>query len=144
MINKKILLLFLSIIFSQPLLASSHYPIIELDPKRIEAGKVLYQDNCASCHGVKLEGAKNWQTEKDPDGQNLAPPLNGTGHTWHHSDALLFNIIKYGIGKFVKDYKGKMMGVGDNLTNDEIDDILVYIKSYWKKDVFDYQIKLKN
>ena len=40
-----------------------------------------YQNNCASCHGVNLQGQEGWQNTLDDDGHRLAPPLNGTGHT---------------------------------------------------------------
>ena len=49
-----------------------------------------YQNNCASCHGVNLQGQEGWQNTLDEDGHRLAPPLNGTGHTWHHSPAVSY------------------------------------------------------
>ena len=72
---------------------------IEIDEKlisQINLGKSLYVTHCASCHGDNLQGQPNWSTKKDKDGHNLSPPLNGTGHTWHHSQDQLFNIIRYG------------------------------------------------
>ena len=74
----------------------------------------------------------------------MPPPLNGTGHAWHHSDKLLHGIIKNGIGFYVKDYKGKMNGFGEVLNDEQIDLVLGYIKSYWKKDLYEHQIKLDN
>ena len=58
----------------------------------IERGKLVYQDNCVSCHMVNLSGAENWKGV-DEDGHRKAPPLNGTGHTWHHDDKTLHAII---------------------------------------------------
>ncbi|MCW5719495.1 MAG: cytochrome c, partial [Bauldia sp.] len=55
----------------------------------LRAGQTLYLANCASCHGVDLEGQPNWQTPL-ADGRFPAPPHDETGHTWHHSDAQLF------------------------------------------------------
>ena len=65
-------------------------------------------------------------------------------HTWHHSDKLLQGIIKNGLGFYVKDYKGKMNGFSHLLNDEQIDLVLAYVKSYWKKDVYEYQIKLEN
>ena len=60
----------------------------------VELGKSIYVQNCASCHGVKLEGQKDWMSRL-PDGLMPAPPHDETGHTWHHSDKYLFTITKY-------------------------------------------------
>ena len=103
---------------------------------KIELGKQLYNNNCVSCHSANLQGAANWKS-LDEDGHRKAPPLNGTGHTWHHSDEQLYQIIKYGLAKFVKNYQGKMMGFGDVLSDTEITSVLAYIKSTWPKDIFE-------
>jgi len=103
---------------------------------KIELGKQLYNNNCVSCHSANLQGAANWKS-LDEDGHRKAPPLNGTGHTWHHSDEQLHKIIKYGLAKFVKNYQGKMMGFGDILSDAEITSVLAYIKSTWPKDILE-------
>ena len=124
--------------------ANTHFPITNEDKKTLVLGKVLYEKNCASCHAINLSGAKNWKEGKDEDGQRLPPPLNGTGHTWHHSDKLLHGIIKNGLTYYIQDYKGKMGAFGDVLNDKEIDSVLAYIKSYWNKDNYEHQIKLQN
>ena len=136
----KYLIIFSFFIFSNSF-ANNHYPI---KANKSEIGKQLYEANCSTCHGVNLAGADNWQEGVDSDGQRLPPPLNGTGHTWHHSDKLLQGITKNGIGFYVKDYKGKMNGFGEVLNDEQIDLVLGYIKSYWKKDAYAHQIKLEN
>ena len=65
----------------------------------------LYQNNCASCHGLKLQEQNGWKSKLDEDGHRLAPPLNGSGHSWHHSPDYLFKIIKYGVQGFDPNYK---------------------------------------
>ena len=124
--------------------AQTHFPITNKDEATLVLGKVLYEKNCASCHAINLSGAKNWKVGKDEDGQRLPPPLNGTGHTWHHSDKLLQGIIKNGLAYYIQDYKGKMGAFGDVLNDKEIDSVLAYIKSYWNKDNYEHQIKLQN
>jgi len=88
-----------------------------------------------------LSGAKNWKGV-DKDGHRKAPPLNGTGHTWHHDDASLHNIIKYGLAKIVKNYEGKMIGFGDKINDKQIDSVLSYIKSHWEDQIYDRQISI--
>jgi len=107
----------------------------------IARGKIAYQNNCVSCHQANLAGAENWKG-LDEDGHRKAPPLNGTGHTWHHDDATLHTIIKYGLVGIVSDYDGKMAGFGDNLSDKDIDSVLAYIKSFWSDDYYQHQINL--
>ena len=122
-------------------IAHNHYPITTDSKIMIAKGKIAYENNCVSCHQVNLSGTENWK-ELDEDGHRKAPPLNGTGHTWHHDDKTLHSIIKYGLAKLVSNYQGKMAGFGDVLNDDEIDNVLAYIKSYWPKEKYQYQIDL--
>ena len=100
----------------------------------IATGELLYQKNCSSCHMKNLSGHPKWQTELDVDGHRQAPPLNGTGHAWHHAPKDLFQTIRYGYKKIDPNYKGKMIG-NENLTNDEVWFILDYIKSIWPENI---------
>jgi mono/diheme cytochrome c family protein len=119
--------------------AHNHFPITIDSELMINRGKIAYENNCVSCHMVNLAGAENWKGV-DEDGHQKAPPLNGTGHTWHHDDKTLHSIIKYGLAKLVEGYEGKMMGYEDNLSDKDIDSVLAYIKSYWPKDKYEHQI----
>ena len=119
----------------------NHFPITRDSELMIARGKIIYQNNCISCHQVNLVGVENWK-ELDEDGHRKSPPLNGTGHTWHHDDATLHNIIKYGLVKLVKNYQGKMLGYEDKLKDKDIDSVLAYIKSFWSNDMYQHQINL--
>ncbi|MGB1240405.1 MAG: c-type cytochrome [Candidatus Pelagibacter sp.] len=123
--------------------AHNHFPITTESKIMIERGKIAYQNNCVSCHMINLVGAENWK-DVDEDGHRKAPPLNGTGHTWHHDDKTLHAIIKYGLAKLVNNYQGKMMGFGEKLSDKEIDSVLAYIKSFWPEKEYEYQINLSN
>ena len=107
----------------------------ELDNRDIGNGRVLYQEHCASCHGVRLEGQPNWQ-EPGKDGILPAPPHDETGHTWHHDNRLLFDYTKLG-GQALMEamgitgFKSGMQGLGDVMSDDEIWDVLAYIRSSW-------------
>lgn len=107
----------------------------ELEGRDIAAGQMIYADHCASCHGATLEGAPNWQT---PDAQGVfpAPPHDETGHTWHHSNADLFDYTKRGGQAIVeelglKTFTSGMPGFADSLTDDEIWQVLAFIASTW-------------
>ena len=110
----------------------------------IAAGEVLYEETCASCHGPNLEGQGDWQ-RSGPDGRLPAPPHDETGHTWHHTDSLLFNYTKLG-GKETlalqgMDFDSGMPGFGDQLSDPEIWSIIGYMKSTWPERIRDIQAK---
>ena len=121
--------------------AHNHFPITIDSKLMIARGKIAYENNCVSCHMINLAGAENWRG-LDEDGHRKAPPLNGTGHTWHHDDKTLHSIIKYGLANLIDGYEGKMMGFEENLSDKDIDSVLAYIKSYWPKDKYEHQINL--
>ena len=111
---------------------------ITLNPDNKETillGKSVYVQNCASCHGVKLEGQKDWMSRL-PDGLMPAPPHDETGHTWHHSDKYLFMITKYGIEDIIgQKYPNNMPAYKGILSDKEIISVLSYIKSTWPNKV---------
>ena len=43
------------------------------DPVYVKPGQKIYMDQCASCHGVSLEGLAGWR-DTMVDGMRLAPP----------------------------------------------------------------------
>ena len=105
--------------------------LLPKDHSVTNSGKLVYAENCASCHGMALEGQANWR-QRDPDGYLPAPPHDKTGHTWHHSDSYLFLITKYGIEKMIgRKYPNNMPAYKDKLTDEEIIAALSYIKSTW-------------
>ena len=139
--KKILLILTLFISLNSISYSDNNFPITRDSELMIARGKIVYQNNCASCHQVNLSGAENWKG-LDEDGHRKAPPLNGTGHTWHHDDKTLHNIIKYGLANLVDGYEGKMIGFKDNLSDKDIESVLAYIKSYWPKDKYEHQINL--
>ena len=62
-----------------------------------------------------------------------APPHDETGHTWHHSDDILFGITKIGVTPpyAPSGYQSDMPGFGGKLTDQQIWDALACIKSRW-------------
>ena len=101
------------------------------EPAVVALGEQVYAQNCASCHGAKLEGQANWR-QRGLNGYMPAPPHDETGHTWHHPDSYLFTMTKYGIEKMIgKPYPNNMPAYEDKLTDEEILAVLSYIKSTW-------------
>lgn len=114
------------------------------DPAQLARGRVLYEQQCASCHGANLEGQPNWR-ERLPNGRMPAPPHDDSGHTWHHPDEVLFGITKYGLvpGKYAPPkYESDMPGFGSVLTDDEIRAVLAYIESAWSSKVLEWRAEM--
>ncbi|MDO8436539.1 MAG: cytochrome c [Nitrosomonadaceae bacterium] len=103
----------------------------KLDPEKIKRGATVYRTNCASCHGPNAEATPNWR-EQGADGRYPPPPLNGSAHDWHHSTATLEKMIREGSPGI-----GGMPAWNGKLTNQEIDDVIVWIKSLWPDEIYD-------
>ena len=110
-------------------------PVPALDPARIAQGAALYTQYCAACHGANLEGAPDWKKSL-PDGSLPPPPQDSSGHTWHHPDSLLVSIISQGGDPA---YNSKMPAFGGQLSAEEIEAILDFIKVSWGKDEREFQ-----
>ncbi len=105
------------------------------DGQTVARGEQVYEDHCASCHGVNLEGEPDWKSP-GPDGKMPAPPHDQTGHTWHHADRVLLDITKFGLKKFAgADYQSKMPAYEELLSDADIIAVLSFIKSTWPQDI---------
>jgi mono/diheme cytochrome c family protein len=95
-------------------------------------GRGVFKENCQVCHGEKGIGqVPNWR-ETLADGKYPAPPLNGTGHTWHHPEAALLQTINNGglqIG-------GTMPAFKDKLSAKDKRAVLSYIESLWPEKTY--------
>lgn len=92
-------------------------------------GSQIFASTCAVCHGDDGEGADDWMV-RDEDGRLPPPPLNGDGHTWHHSDGVLYGIVSEGgagIG-----FGSNMPGFKEELTREEIIAVLEFVKTLWE------------
>ena len=105
---------------------------VDLDNSdQIARGQTVYTNNCASCHGAKLEGQPNWRQRRG-DGRLPAPPHDESGHTWHHSDFVLFGLTKNGPQSLIgSDYQSDMPAFSDSLDDEEIWAVITFIKSTW-------------
>lgn len=121
--------------------ADTDVGVMPLDVDIVE-GEQLYAQSCAACHGANLEGQPDWQIAGD-DGRLPPPPHDETGHTWHHGDQVLFEYTKLGGTALMAaqglDFNSGMPGFGGVLTDEEIWNILAYIKSTWPERVQEVQ-----
>lgn len=99
-----------------------------------KTGEEIFTTTCVACHMAGGVGQPDWHVPK-ADGTLPAPPLNGDGHTWHHSDGFLYRYVKNG-GKILEtpslpDFKSAMPAFGEQLSHEEIVAVLTYVKSLW-------------
>jgi mono/diheme cytochrome c family protein len=96
-----------------------------------ERGASLYAEQCAACHGDNREGQPDWR-KVNAAGMLPAPPLDGTGHGWRHSDAELFHMIKFSVlDQAGPGYKTGMPAFSDKLSDSDIRSIVAILKSRW-------------
>ncbi len=98
---------------------ASQVEIQEPPAETADSGAKLYAASCLSCHGDR----------KGEGGTGLAPSHNETGHTWHHPDAQLKERIFNGTIGF-----GQMPAFKDKLTEEEVNAVLTYIKTWWTEE----------
>jgi len=100
-------------------------------PAFVARGSEVYQKNCASCHGGMAQGAPNWQ-RPGPVGKYPAPPLNGSGHAWHHPQAALKMTIRDGTLRV----GGSMPAWKDKLSDRDIDAVIAWMQSVWPEELY--------
>jgi mono/diheme cytochrome c family protein len=89
------------------------------DAASIAAGKVVYEKNCANCHGATGAGDGKMGAELNPKPSNVADA------DWKHgaSDGEIFTVIKSGVkGTGMKAFNSK-------LTEKQIWDVVNYIRT---------------
>ncbi|MBI4236620.1 MAG: cytochrome c [Chloroflexi bacterium] len=88
------------------------------DPAPAEKGRALYTAICQACHGDAATGA---------GGVPPAPSHGVDGHTWHHADGQIVEIV---LGKF--NYPGRVMpSFAGQLSEEEVRAVLAYLKTNW-------------
>lgn len=106
--------------------------------RQVAIGAAVYDRACAGCHGRNLEGQANWQAPPIA-GVRPAPPHDMTGHTWVHSDRLIFQTIRFGGSAHREEGVLGAMPAFAVLSDADIWAVLAYIKSRWPEDVIERQ-----
>lgn len=112
------------------------------DQAQVSLGEAVYRERCANCHGADLEGQPNWRIRM-PNGRLPAPPHDGSGHTWHHPDEVLFDITKQGLRPFAPPgYQSDMPAFEGVLRDEEIRAVIAYIMSRWPEEILRRQQRI--
>lgn len=101
------------------------------DKQQIDTGRLIYQQQCAACHGAQGEGKPGWQ-QRDAQGELPPPPHGPEGHTWKHADGMLYRIIRDGWrDPFNKTKRLTMPAYRETLSPGEIRAVITYLKTLW-------------
>lgn len=104
----------------------------KLDPAQVARGRRIYERNCQTCHGVEGKGQPGDWRMRDADGFYPPPPLDDSAHAWHHPTAVLLETIRDGslAGE------GRMPAWKGKLSEQDMQDVVVYIKALWSDPVY--------
>lgn len=104
-----------------------------------DAGRRIYAARCASCHGAAAQGQPAWD-RPGPTGDMPAPPHDREGHTWKHSDAMLYRIVHDGWrDPYNKTRTLTMPAFAPGLTPAEIRQVLDALKTLWTPEQRQFQ-----
>lgn len=109
------------------------------DPEVVALGRQVYQQYCASCHGPVGQGQPNWETP-NALGELPAPPHGPAGHTWKHSDRMLYHIVLQGWrDPFNRTDRLTMPAFQGILSPTEIRAVITYLKTLWTEEQRQFQ-----
>lgn len=115
------------VLFSTNLVSPASAATRWYSPSQVEQGSVLFQTNCAGCHGNKAQGiVVDWRKPL-ANGSLPAPPLNGSAHAWHHKLSDLRWVISTGsINR-----GGTMPGFKTWMSDQEQLAAIAYFQNFW-------------
>ena len=110
----------------------------DVPQETLERGATLYAIHCLSCHGDATGAAR----------LDYVPSHGPDGHTWHHSDKNLQDVIMNGAGEMqemMREMTGapedrpRMPAWKDTFSEDDARAIIAYIKTFWSDEQRRYQ-----
>lgn len=116
-----------------PGLESEDAPVVRnLDAQQVARGRAVYMQNCMECHGENGKGQPGDWRVRDAQGRFPPPPLDDSAHAWHHPTAVLLEVIREGS----PGGQGNMPAWKGKLSEQEMQDVVTYIKSLWSDEVY--------
>ena len=111
----------------------------KLDAAQIARGSAIFEKNCVECHGANGKGQPGDWRIREADGKYPPPPLDDSAHAWHHPTQVLMEVIRDGS----PGGEGNMPAWKGKLSEQEMQDTVVYIKSLWSDPVYRLWMKME-
>ncbi len=111
----------------------------KLDPAQVARGSAIYEKNCVECHGANGKGQPGDWRVRDAQGNYPPPPLDDSAHAWHHPTTVLLEVVREGS----PGGQGNMPAWKDKLSETQMQDVVVYIKSLWSDPVYRLWMKME-
>lgn len=104
-----------------------------VDAELAGRGEPLYEAACVQCHAGPTGGTIS----------DIPPRHNAEGHTWHHADCLLTDIVLDGLPPRPGAEGDEVMpAFRDELTEDEVAAIIAYLKTWWTDEQREVQAEI--
>lgn len=103
-----------------------------LDAHQVARGQGVYAQYCTACHGPEGKGLPGDWRIRDAEGRYPPPPLDDSAHAWHHPTAVLLEAVREGS----PEGEGDMPAWKGTLSEQEMQDVVAYIKSLWSDPVY--------
>jgi len=97
----------------------------------VSRGADVFAQQCAVCHGKLGQGNFTWR-QRGIDGKFPPPPVNGTGHAWHHPFRALGSQIKFG----APGGSGSMPGFAQTLSDQDVTDVISWFQDKWSDEIY--------
>ena len=111
----------------------------DLDSPQVVRGRVIYDQHCAECHGAQGKGPIGDWRIRDAEGKFPPPPLDDSAHAWHHPTAVLLEMVREGSPQG----QGNMPAWKEKLSEQNMQDVVAYIKSLWSDQVYQLWMKME-
>jgi len=104
----------------------------DFNAAQVARGEAVYDKSCLECHGAGGKGQVGDWRVRDAQGYFPPPPLDDSAHAWHHPTAVLLEVIRDGSPQG----QGRMPAWKGKLAEQEMQDVVAYIKSLWSDEVY--------
>jgi mono/diheme cytochrome c family protein len=95
-------------------------------PDAVARGEELYLAHCVACHGINGVGENPADIYAMDEYGFVAPPMDDSGHAWHHTDEQLIQMTLEGSPR-----NPRMAAFKNVLTEEDTGALVEYIKSLW-------------
>jgi mono/diheme cytochrome c family protein len=123
------------------LVAPNQLPTSQFTDPVLILGEQQYSLVCAHCHGYDGQGQLAESIPQTESlGMHIVPAHNADSHVYQHPDQLLIRVIKQGVQNPLDHFP--MPAFEGALTDEQINAIIAYMKTWWTDEQRAYQAEI--